>query len=111
VWLWCERCQHHTPFACAVAVIRRGPNVSSDKLRAAARCTSCDSKGATIQHPGRAGNHIGFSPFPKNVGDEAPPSTKHRGLPLMSDPASLATLDVLTISPADFLDRIFPRRF
>jgi len=22
VWLWCERCQHHAPLACAVAVIR-----------------------------------------------------------------------------------------
>src|SRR5215469_8646729 len=24
VWLWCERCQHHAPLACAVAVIRWG---------------------------------------------------------------------------------------
>jgi hypothetical protein len=70
VWLWCERCQHHAPLACAVAVIRWGPDTSSDKLRAAVRCTSCGSKGATVQHPGWAGNHIGFSPFPKNVGDE-----------------------------------------
>jgi len=49
VWLWCERCQHHAPLACAVAVIRRGPDASSDKLRAVARCTSCGSKGATVQ--------------------------------------------------------------
>jgi hypothetical protein len=70
VWLWCERGQHHAPLACAVAVIRWGPNVSSDKLRAAARCTSCGSKGATLQHPGWAGNHVGFSPFPTNVDDE-----------------------------------------
>src|SRR5689334_4986077 len=34
VWLWCERCQHHAPLACAVPVIRWGPNASSDKLRA-----------------------------------------------------------------------------
>jgi hypothetical protein len=55
VWLWCERCQHHAPLACAVAVIRWGPNASSDKLRAAARCTDCGGNGATIQRPGWAG--------------------------------------------------------
>src|SRR5215472_7418164 len=64
LWLWCERCQHHAPLACAVAVIRWGQNASSDKLRACARCTSCGGKGATIQRPGWAGNHIGFEPFP-----------------------------------------------
>jgi hypothetical protein len=41
VWLWCERCQHHAPLACAVPVILWGPDASSDKLRAGARCTSC----------------------------------------------------------------------
>jgi len=64
VWVWCERCQHHAPLACAVAVIRWGPNTSSDKLRQCARCTACGTKGATIQHPGWAGNHVGFMPFP-----------------------------------------------
>src|SRR5690348_18251292 len=54
VWLWCERCQHHAPLACAVAVIRWEPNASSDKLRAGARCTSCGSKGATLQQAGPA---------------------------------------------------------
>jgi hypothetical protein len=63
VWPWCERCQHHAPLACAVAVIRWGPDASSDKLRAAARCTGCGDQGATVQHPGCAGNHIGFSLF------------------------------------------------
>jgi len=29
VWLWCERCQHHAPLACAVAVIRWGPEPAS----------------------------------------------------------------------------------
>ena len=33
VWLWCERCHHHAPLACAVAVIRWGPDAPSDKLR------------------------------------------------------------------------------
>jgi len=53
--------------ACAVAVIRWEPDASSDKLRAGARCTSCGSKGATLQHPGWAGNHIGFCPFPTGI--------------------------------------------
>jgi hypothetical protein len=64
VWLWCERCQHRGPLACAVAVIRWGPSASSDKLRQCTRCTGCGSKGATIQHPGWGGNSIGFLPFP-----------------------------------------------
>jgi hypothetical protein len=65
-WLWvhCEKCQLRSPLACAVAVIRWGPDTSSDKLRQCARCTSCGNKGATIQHPGSAGSHIGFQPFP-----------------------------------------------
>jgi hypothetical protein len=64
VWLWCERCQHHAPLACAVAVIRWGASVSSDRLRQRTRCTSCGKKGATIQHPGWGGNDVGFMPFP-----------------------------------------------
>jgi hypothetical protein len=65
-WLWvhCEKCQHRSPLACAVAVIRWGPNTSSDKLRQCARCTSCGNRGATIQHPGWADKNIGFQPFP-----------------------------------------------
>jgi len=69
VWLWCERCQHHAPLACAVPVILWGPNASTDKLRAGARCTSCGRKGATLQHPGWAGNHIGYYPFPTSSTD------------------------------------------
>jgi hypothetical protein len=47
-----------------------GPDASSDKLRAGARCTSCGGKGATLQRPGWAGNHIGFYPFPMSIADE-----------------------------------------
>jgi hypothetical protein len=67
-WLWlnCERCQHHAPLACAVAVIRWGPNTSSDKLRQSARCTACGHKGATLQHPGWGGADVGFLPFPSD---------------------------------------------
>ena len=64
VWLWCERCQHHAPLACAVAVIRGGADVSSDRLRQRAHCTGCGNKGATIQHPGWGGTEVGFLPFP-----------------------------------------------
>jgi hypothetical protein len=68
VWLWCERCQHRAPLACAGPVILWGP--SSDKLRAGARCTSCGGKGATLQRPGWTGNHIGFYPFPTEIADQ-----------------------------------------
>lgn len=37
------------PLACAVAVVLWGPDASSDKQRAGARCTSCGGKGATLQ--------------------------------------------------------------
>jgi len=63
-WLYCERCEHRSPLACAVAVIRWGPNTSSDKLRRSARCTACGHKGATIQHPGWGGQNVGFLSFP-----------------------------------------------
>jgi hypothetical protein len=60
----CEWCQHHAPFACAVAVIRWGAKESSDKLRQCSRCTTCGSKGATIQLPSWGGEIVGFLPFP-----------------------------------------------
>ena len=40
------------------------------QLRAGARCTNCGEKGATLQHPGWAGNHIGFYPFPTEIADQ-----------------------------------------
>ncbi|MGA9893920.1 MAG: hypothetical protein WBE48_03390 [Xanthobacteraceae bacterium] len=49
---------------CAVAVIRWGANVSSDKLRQCARCTGCGGKGATLTHPTWGGNSVGFMTFP-----------------------------------------------
>jgi hypothetical protein len=64
VWLYCEKCQHYAALACAVPVIRWGPQTLSDKLRQCARCTACGHKGATIQHPGWGGADIGFLPFP-----------------------------------------------
>jgi hypothetical protein len=44
--------------------IRQGAETSSDKLRQCARCAACGHKGATIQHQGWAGEHIGFMPLP-----------------------------------------------
>ena len=64
VWLWCERCQHHAPLACAVAVIRWGPGASSDRLRERSRCTACGTKGARLQHPNWGGSDVGFLAFP-----------------------------------------------
>jgi hypothetical protein len=44
--LYCERCSHSSPLACAVAVIRWGACESSDKQRRSARSTACGHKGA-----------------------------------------------------------------
>jgi hypothetical protein len=64
LWLCCEKCQHHAPFALAAAVIRWGPNASSDKLRQFARCTVCRAKAARRQAPSWAGEAVGVMPFP-----------------------------------------------
>jgi hypothetical protein len=40
------------PPACAVAVIRRGPDASTDELCAGARWTTCGTEGAMLQRPG-----------------------------------------------------------
>lgn len=67
VWLCCERCQHHSPLACAVAVIRWGAGASSEVLRERARCTACGRRGAALQHPSWAGEQTGFEPFPERL--------------------------------------------
>jgi hypothetical protein len=67
LWLYCEKCRHSAPIACVVPVIRWGPDISSDKLRRCARCTSCGHRGATLQHPGWGGADIGFLPFPAHL--------------------------------------------
>ena len=55
-WLWvnCLRreCLHRSPMALAPAIIRWGPDASSDVLRQRARCSKCGGKGATLQLPG-----------------------------------------------------------
>ena len=63
-WVYCEKCLHHAPMALVPLIIRWGAETSSDRLRQRARCTKCGHKGATLQHPGWAGTHIGFQPFP-----------------------------------------------
>jgi hypothetical protein len=54
----------------ARSLLSWGADASSDKLRAGARCTRCGGKGATLQRPGWAGNHIGFYPFPTSIANE-----------------------------------------
>jgi hypothetical protein len=63
-WVYCENCLHHAPMALVPLIIRWGADTSSDRLRRSARCTECGHKGATLQHPGWGGNHVGFLPFP-----------------------------------------------
>ena len=41
-----------------------GPNPHSNGVDP----NHCGNKGATLQHPGLAGNHIGFQPSPNSVG-------------------------------------------
>jgi hypothetical protein len=81
LWLYYEKCPHSAPIACAVPVIRWGPNTSSDKLWRCARCTACGHKGATLQHPGWGGADVGFLPFPAHL--LAP---VHRGAELPKPP-------------------------
>jgi|SRR5580692_8317494 hypothetical protein len=64
---YCEKCLHHAPMALVPLIIRWGAEASSDQLRQRARCTKCGHRGATLQHPGWAGTHIGFQPFPMQV--------------------------------------------
>jgi hypothetical protein len=63
-WVWCERCQHHSPMAFVPLMIRWGCDASSNKLRRSARCTVCGHKGAQLQHPSWVGKNVGFQPFP-----------------------------------------------
>jgi hypothetical protein len=66
-WVYCEKCSHRAPMALVPLIIRWGAEASSDRLRERARCTKCGHRGATLQHPGWAGTHIGFQPFPAPV--------------------------------------------
>jgi hypothetical protein len=67
-WIACTRypyCGHRAPMAIAPAVIRWGPDASSDMLRQSARCQKCGHKGATLQCPGWVGNGVAdWVPFP-----------------------------------------------
>jgi hypothetical protein len=71
-WVYCRKCLHHAPMALVPLMIRWGAEASSDRLRQCARCTKCGHKGATLQHPGWAGNHVGFQPFPTSVEPSSP---------------------------------------
>ena len=69
-WVYCERCQHHSPVAFVPLMIRCGADASSDKLRRCARCGVCGHKGATLQHPGWVDAIVGFQPFPTAMVDQ-----------------------------------------
>ncbi len=67
VWLCCEQrdCLHKAPMALAPAVIRWGPDTSSNVLRERARCTGCGHLGdARTLHPSWVGSGEGFAAFP-----------------------------------------------
>lgn len=71
VWVHCLHCRHSSPLGLAAAVIRWGPEASSDVLRERARCTRCGHLGATIQTPswGAYGpdGQSGLPAFPPDV--------------------------------------------
>jgi hypothetical protein len=66
VWICCEKreCLHRAPVALAPAIIRWGPDASSDMLRRRVRCLKCGSKGATLQVPGWVNREVGIRPLP-----------------------------------------------
>lgn len=63
VWLVCNGCRHFCPVTLAPFVIRWGPDASSDRLRNAARCERCGTKGAVLQHPSWTGSETGFQTY------------------------------------------------
>jgi hypothetical protein len=54
------------PIAITPLIIRWGPDASSDRLRASARCAKCVRKGATLTGPSWGGKDVGVPPFPKD---------------------------------------------
>jgi putative SOS response-associated peptidase YedK len=65
VWAYCGvGCNHHSALALAPLAIRWGLNTSSDRLRAALRCSRCGQKGGTIRLPSWVDMQIGEQPFP-----------------------------------------------
>lgn len=68
VWAHCTNlqagCVHRRAVAIAPFVIRWGPDVSSDRLRAALKCGRCGHKGNVIQVPSWVDMETGFERFP-----------------------------------------------
>jgi hypothetical protein len=67
VWIICSRwgCLRRAPMPLAPAIIRWGPDASSDVLRQRVRYSGCGS--ATLQIPSWVGSEIGLAPFPDAV--------------------------------------------
>ncbi len=60
-WVYCERCQDHSPVAFVPLIIRWGANVSSDKLRQCARCSACGTRARRYSIPDGLMRMSGFS--------------------------------------------------
>jgi hypothetical protein len=63
IWVYCDRCQHSAPIKFGPLIARWSADASS-----CARCTVCDHKGATLQHPGWVDSVVGFQAFPISKG-------------------------------------------
>jgi len=66
VWLWCERCQHHAPLACAVASFDGGrtlPAINYGPLHAAPVAAAKERVSSIQAGPAI----IGFQPFPTSI--------------------------------------------
>ena len=66
LWLFCAdlRCGHHVATTLAWAVIRFGPDTSSNVLRQNARCVMCGRRGAILQVPSWKNMSEGDIQFP-----------------------------------------------
>jgi len=59
----CAMPLHRALMALTSAIVRWGPDASSDVLRQRVRCSKCGSKGATPQIPSWVELEIGLAPF------------------------------------------------
>lgn len=66
IWLYCadHQCGHHIATTLAWAVIKYGPDASTNVLRENARCAVCGKKGALIQLPSWHNAIEGVAKFP-----------------------------------------------
>jgi len=63
-WLVCNHCRHEVAFDLLPLIARWGPDESSDRLRASAKCSKCGHRGARTIMPSWAGADVGWPKFP-----------------------------------------------